>query len=62
MQSNRILTNVLHIHGYCIIFAAIVITRVLILGIMKLYHGSISIIDKPELGKGNLKNDYGLGL
>ena len=29
---------------------------------MKLYHGSISIIDKPELGKGNLKNDYGLGL
>lgn len=29
---------------------------------MKLYHGSISIIDKPELGKGNHKNDYGLGL
>lgn len=29
---------------------------------MKLYHGSISVIDKPELGKGNPRNDYGLGL
>ena len=29
---------------------------------MRLYHGSISIIDSPELGKGNHKNDYGLGL
>lgn len=29
---------------------------------MKLYHGSVLIIDKPELGKGNRKNDYGLGL
>ena len=31
-------------------------------GIMKLYHGSVSIIDMPELGKGNHRNDYGLGL
>ena len=29
---------------------------------MRLYHGSVSIIEKPELGKGNHKNDYGLGL
>lgn len=29
---------------------------------MKLYHGSSLVIDKPELGKGNHKNDYGLGL
>ena len=29
---------------------------------MKLYHGSISVIDMPQLGKGNHKNDYGLGL
>ena len=29
---------------------------------MKLYHGSVSIVDKPELGKGNHRNDYGLGL
>ena len=29
---------------------------------MKLYHGSISVIDKPELGKGNPRNDYGTGL
>lgn len=29
---------------------------------MKLYHGSIGIVEKPELGKGNPKNDYGLGL
>lgn len=29
---------------------------------MKLYHGSVDIIEKPELGKGNRKNDYGLGL
>ena len=33
-----------------------------ILDIMRLYHGSVSIIEKPELGKGNHKNDYGLGL
>ena len=32
------------------------------MGIMKLYHGSVSIIENPELGKGNRKNDYGLGL
>jgi hypothetical protein len=30
--------------------------------VMKLYHGSISVIDMPQLGKGNHKNDYGLGL
>lgn len=29
---------------------------------MKLYHGSVSIIDKPKYGKGNHRNDYGLGL
>lgn len=29
---------------------------------MKLYHGSVGIIERPELGKGNRKNDYGLGL
>ena len=29
---------------------------------MKLYHGSISVIDMPQLGKGNHKNDYGPGL
>ena len=29
---------------------------------MKLYHGSIAIIDNPTFGKGNHKNDYGLGL
>ena len=29
---------------------------------MKLYHGSAGIIEKPELGKGNRRNDYGLGL
>ena len=29
---------------------------------MKLYHGSVFIIDRPELGKGNHKNDYGIGL
>ena len=35
----------------------------LIIGVgMKLYHGSSLVIDKPELGKGNHKNDYGLGL
>ena len=27
----------------------------------KLYHGSINIVDKPEFGKGNKHNDYGLG-
>ena len=26
-----------------------------------LYHGSTKIIDKPEFGKGNPRNDYGLG-
>ena len=26
-----------------------------------LFHGSSKIIDKPEFGKGNLRNDYGLG-
>ena len=26
-----------------------------------LYHGSTKIIDKPEYGKGNPRNDYGLG-
>lgn len=29
---------------------------------MKLYHGSVGIIERPELGKGNRRNDYGLGL
>jgi len=29
--------------------------------IITLYHGSTKIIDKPELGKGNPRNDYGLG-
>lgn len=29
---------------------------------MILYHGSANVIEKPELGKGNRKNDYGLGL
>lgn len=29
---------------------------------MKLYHGSTSVIDMPQLGKGNHKNDYGPGL
>jgi len=28
---------------------------------MIIYHGSKDIIEKPELGKGNTKNDYGLG-
>ena len=28
---------------------------------MIIYHGSKDIIEKPELGKGNQKNDYGLG-
>lgn len=28
---------------------------------MIIYHGSKDIIEKPELGKGNKKNDYGLG-
>ena len=28
---------------------------------MKLYHGSVGIIERPELGKGNRKNDYGVG-
>lgn len=28
---------------------------------MIIYHGSKNIIEKPELGKGNKKNDYGLG-
>lgn len=26
-----------------------------------LYHGSVDVIPKPEYGKGNLHNDYGLG-
>ena len=29
--------------------------------IVTLYHGSGKIIEKPEYGKGNLHNDYGLG-
>ena len=29
---------------------------------MIIYHGSKDIIEKPEFGKGNKKNDYGLGL
>lgn len=29
--------------------------------IMIIYHGSKDIIEKPEFGKGNTKNDYGLG-
>jgi hypothetical protein len=29
--------------------------------IMKLFHGSTRIIEKPEYGKGNPRNDYGLG-
>ena len=28
---------------------------------MIIYHGSIDIIEKPEFGKGNERNDYGLG-
>ena len=28
---------------------------------MIIYHGSNKIIEKPEFGKGNTKNDYGLG-
>lgn len=28
---------------------------------MIIYHGSKDIITKPEFGKGNIKNDYGLG-
>lgn len=28
---------------------------------VKLYHGSVKIIEKPEFGKGNPRNDYGLG-
>ena len=28
---------------------------------MIIYHGSKNIIEKPEFGKGNKKNDYGLG-
>lgn len=28
---------------------------------LKLYHGSANIIEKPEFGLGNAKNDYGLG-
>lgn len=28
---------------------------------MVIYHGSKDIIEKPEFGKGNKKNDYGLG-
>ena len=28
---------------------------------MIIYHGSKDILEKPELGKGNKKNDYGLG-
>ena len=29
--------------------------------ILKLYHGSPQIIEKPIFGKGNKYNDYGLG-
>lgn len=29
---------------------------------LKLYHGSANIIEKPEFGFENAKNDYGLGL
>ena len=29
--------------------------------IMIIYHGSKDIVEKPEFGKGNKKNDYGLG-
>ena len=29
--------------------------------IKKIYHGSAGIIKKPEYGKGNVRNDYGLG-
>ena len=28
---------------------------------MKLYHGSVNIIERPEFGFGNTRNDYGLG-
>jgi len=31
------------------------------MSILTLYHGSTSIIDKPEFGKGKVNNDYGLG-
>jgi hypothetical protein len=29
--------------------------------LINLYHGSVKIIEKPEFGKGNPRNDYGLG-
>ncbi len=29
---------------------------------MIVYHGSKDIVEKPEFGKGNVRNDYGLGL
>jgi hypothetical protein len=29
--------------------------------IRTLYHGSVGAIKKPEFGKGNQRNDYGLG-
>lgn len=29
--------------------------------VVKIYHGSINRIEKPQYGKGNPKNDYGLG-
>ena len=29
--------------------------------VIEIYHGSDHIIEKPELGKGRLKNDYGKG-
>lgn len=28
---------------------------------MVLYHGSVNVIERPEFGRGNAKNDYGLG-
>ena len=28
---------------------------------MILYHGSVNVIESPEFGRGNVKNDYGLG-
>ena len=30
--------------------------------LIKLYHGSDKIVERPELGKGSAKNDYGQGV
>ena len=33
----------------------------MIMSDITLYHGSVNIIKKPEFGRGNRHNDYGLG-